>query len=383
MKNTICLLLFSLFSQSIFGQETSSKIEISGYISNMQSTMFQDINSDWLNDNLIHNRLNFFWYPSEKISFSAQVRNRFFWGESVKMTPNYATFFEKDAGFQNLTCNVFSEKSFFLNTSIDRLWAQFSSDNWELKVGRQRINWSKSMVWNPNDIFNNYSFFDFDYPERPGSDAIRLQYCTGRTSSIELVVKTDSTKNVTTAALFAFNTADYDFQFLSGLLNNQDWVLGAGWSGSIKDVAFRGEMTYLQPKQNFSDTTGLFLMSVSLQYSITGANFTLEGLYNQNAGSRIADFNQLYTQTLGVKQLSFSDFSLFASATVQFSPLFSATLSAMYYPDLKGYFVSPSVVYSLSNNLTVSLFVQFFSAEFRASERENIGMAYLRFKYSF
>lgn len=31
------------------------------------------------------------------------------------------------------------------------------------------------MAWNPNDWFNTYNYFDFDYEERPGTDAIRVR----------------------------------------------------------------------------------------------------------------------------------------------------------------------------------------------------------------
>ena len=36
-----------------------------------------------------------------------------------------------------------------------------------------------NLVWNPNDLFNAFSFVDFDYEERPGSDALRIQKYTG------------------------------------------------------------------------------------------------------------------------------------------------------------------------------------------------------------
>ena len=72
---------------------------------------------------------------------------------------------------------------------LDRLYAEYTYKNFEAKVGRQRINWGINMAFNPNDIFNAFSYFDFDYEERPGSDAILLKYYTGIASSIEVAGK--------------------------------------------------------------------------------------------------------------------------------------------------------------------------------------------------
>ena len=76
--------------------------------------------------------------------------------------------------------------SVVFNTTIDRVFLEYNKNDWEVRVGRQRINWGINLAWNPNDVFNAYSFFDFDYEERPGSDAIRIRKYTGIASSVEL-----------------------------------------------------------------------------------------------------------------------------------------------------------------------------------------------------
>ena len=91
-----------------------------------------------------------------------------------------------DQGFVDLSWNILNEQSFFLNTTIDRLWVDLNYGKFQARIGRQRINWGQTLVWNPNDIFNAYSFFDFDYIERPGSDAVRLQYYPGSSSALKL-----------------------------------------------------------------------------------------------------------------------------------------------------------------------------------------------------
>ena len=58
------------------GQEKFNSFEFRGYLSNMQSAMFEDPGKDWIIDGLFHNRLNFYWYGGEHFNASIQFRNR-------------------------------------------------------------------------------------------------------------------------------------------------------------------------------------------------------------------------------------------------------------------------------------------------------------------
>ncbi len=118
----------------------------------------------------------------------------------VRSGPSYAEMTGSDQGWVDMSWNILNEQSFFLNTTVDRLWVDFNYDKFQARIGRQRINWGQTLIWNPNDIFNVYSFFEFDYIERPGSDAIRLQYYPDYSSAIELAVKADYDNRITAAA---------------------------------------------------------------------------------------------------------------------------------------------------------------------------------------
>ncbi len=173
-----------------------------------------------------------------------------------------------DPGFVDMSWNLMNENSFFLNTTVDRLWLDFNFEKFQARIGRQRINWGQTFVWNPNDIFNAYSFFDVDYIERPGSDAIRLQYYPSSSSAIELAAKMDSDNDVTVAGLGRFNKWGYDIQLLAGYSNSSDIVAGAGWSGSIGSLSFRGEGSWFHPLESFSDTSGTTIITAGIDKSI-------------------------------------------------------------------------------------------------------------------
>ena len=100
------------------------------------------------------------------------------------------------------------------NRTIDRASAEYNGGKWDITLGRQRINWGINTVWTPNDIFNTFNYFDFDYEEeRPGSDAARVQYAFTPSSTIELAVSPGKPANQNIGAvMYRFNKWNYDFQ---------------------------------------------------------------------------------------------------------------------------------------------------------------------------
>ena len=237
-------------------------------------------------------------------------------------------------------------------------------------------------MWNPNDVFNAYSYFDFDYVERPGSDAIRLQVYPTFSSTIELVAKIDNEEKLTAAGLYRFNTGGYDVQFLAGYVSGADWVLGTGWSGALGNISFRGEFSWFQPNENFSDTTGTGLFTIGLDRSFLGnGSVQLQAMYC-NKPKDLSDFDSFYSGNLSARDLAFSEFSLFASMSIPITPLFNVGGSFIYYPGLDGFFAGPSLEASLAENIDLSLLWQHFNAEL-INEDLRINLVFLRFKYSF
>ncbi|MCF6239983.1 MAG: hypothetical protein L3J74_01410 [Bacteroidales bacterium] len=398
-RSIILWSILFLVNTYLFSQEELKNWELSGYITNMQTVQFQNIDSNWINDNLIHNRINFTWYPNDKWTFKIAMRNRIFTGESVKLIPGYADLLkDADQGFLNLNRNIIKAQSAVLNTTIDRLLLQYETGKFIATIGRQRINWGKTFVWNPNDLFNAYSFFDFDYPEKPGSDALRLQYYTGIASSVELAANIKTIKNqlgnteenkYTIAALWRFNKWEYDFQILAGYFENKDITLGGAWSGSVKNWDFKGEFSYLYPDENMKDTSGQFIASIYLGYMFPNSlNLQFEFLYIDIPADGITNFYQYYYQPLSVKTLSFTEYNLFSQISYPISPLLNASFASMYYPKIKGYYIGPSVDYSFTDNLYMSMVVQSFSGETPnpvtgIKERNNATFMFLRLKWNF
>jgi hypothetical protein len=371
-----------LYSQDSLKQK---KIVFNGYVKDMQTVIFQDVKGDWITANLIHNRLNCKWLMSQKFTASVELRNRFLYGSILTDFPGYDKTFEADNGIIKLSKNIFEEKSFLLNTAIDRAWLQYSTDKFQLTAGRQRINWGQTFVWNPNDIFNSYSYFDFDYEEKPGSDAVRMQYYSNPTSIFEIAAKVNDKKKTTVAGLYRFNKWNYDFQFIGGIAEETDLVIGTGWSGQLIDGGFRGEATFFYPEKNFSDTTGILIASMGYDYTFKNSLFLqVEALYNGNKDTvNIFSPEQFSTSNINTKNLFLSDYSMFGSITYPFTPLVNGSLSGIINTKNKLYFVIPSINISLKENLELSFIAQLL--QYYGKQTNSFDMYYIfaRLKSSF
>ena len=348
----------------------------------MQSVMFQHVNDPWYLDNLIHNRLQLQWYANDHFTTGLELRNRFFFGRSMEI-PGYKEMYSADQGWVDMSFTLASGTSYILETTLDRVWVDYRAGNFEVRAGRQRINWGKTMVWNPNDIFNAYSFFDFDYVEKPGCDALRLHYYTGASTDVEASIKVNSDKEITAAGILRLNPGTYDLQLFGGILNSEDIVAGTGWSGNIKGAGFSGEVTLFQPKDS-TFGKGDIMFSLSSDYTFRNSlSLQFEFLYS-SVDYHYLSFAEFYYMPLTVKEITFTDINLFAQISYPFTPLFTGTFSTIYYPSIKGFFLGPSLSYSIQDNLELSFILQYFNGEFnKALGRQKLTLGFLRLKWSF
>jgi hypothetical protein len=417
MKRCIARLVVSfLFLFSVFSQENQAEdaFDFSGYISGMPSLYWLGKTTPPGEESplwqlLVHNRLNFEWYPHERFTASVQLRNQLIGGDFVRLG-DYSSGVETENYFLPLTYYQTLGDKFILTIAVDRLWFQYTLDKLEVKIGRQRVNWGQTFVWNPNDLFNSYNYFDFDYPERPGADALRMQYFTSSTSSIDLAAKIDSSGNITGGGLFRFNHWNTDFQILAGYFSqsnqtyvwdpmpgisvyeDNDLVGGVGLSGAIGNVSIRGESSYFYSLKENSDSTNLFLLSLGSDYSFPDQTMLMfEFMYNSNvvlpAGSTFYGF---YSGSQSVKTLTYTKYNFFGQVAYAVSPIINTTLGGMYFFDsnLMGYYIGPGVDLSLGDDLLLSGIFQFFSFKSEnpltgAKEWANNYFAFLRIKWNF
>jgi len=386
MRRCFILLIFgaSFLAQ---GQE---QWMMKGYVKGLSAMQTLGDEGEIALENTLHNRFDVNWYMSDKFTFTVGMRNRIIVGNNVTLIPGYADYIARDNGYIDLSWLWAETDSWIGVTQLDRLMLDFTAGNLQITLGRQRINWGQTFVWNPNDLFNTYSYFDFDYEERPGSDALRIQYYLGMSSKLELSTSLNSDKKLTSVGLYRFNTGGYDLQFLGGIYTETDYVLGGGWSGSIKGGGFSGEITYFHPMDREEDPDSEVTATIHYDYTFRSSlNLQFEALYNgfgqEDLASGIGD---LVFQDLSPKNLFPTQLAFFGSGAYDVTPLFRVMLAGIYGPEGNFYYVGPTLIYSLSNAMELTGVGQYYSSDEVFDENGEAlittGAAlFVRFKWSF
>jgi hypothetical protein len=270
-----------------------------------------------------------------------------------------------------------------IQSVIDRLLLKYSVPKWDITVGRQRINWGMNNIWNPNDIFNAYNFLDFDYEERPGNDAIRVQHYPKLNSSLEFAWKPGKHSDEHIASMmYKFNKAKYDYQVLAGLYNT-DLVIGGGWAGSIGNTGFKGEASYFHPYKNLYDTTGVLSASVMMDYTFKdGWYISGSVLFNSDPTGYFSS-GGIYTTNLTAKSLFPFRYSFYTGVAKSIATVFTLNASVIYSPEKNSLILFPAFAYNASENLDVDLTIQSFFATEGGKYKSQGSAIYLRGKWSF
>lgn len=374
------LLLFTLIT--INAQEKEKTLFLSGYIKNLHEFSFIE-NLDQLQwTTLLHNRLNFKYIPSDEITARLELRNRLFYGDNVKKIFGFTNFISQDNGMVDLSWNVIDDGSLLFNTTIDRALINYTKGDWDITLGRQRVNWGMNLAWNPNDIFNTYNLLDFDYEERPGSDAIRIQYYLGDFSKIEVAAKKGRSKDDhIVAAMYKFNTGSYDIQLITGVYQ-KDWVVGAGWAGNLKNAGFKGEVTYFVPYKRYFNSENVLSTSFSVDYGFKkGLYINGSILYNSTDNEASNNLGTLVYTNLSAKNLMPFEFSGFLQLAKELTPIFKGTFSTIYSPTHHSVIIMPSLGYSIVTNWELDFTGQSF---FQFQDYKTLGNSlFARLRWSF
>ncbi|MDR3250964.1 MAG: hypothetical protein LBT42_04785, partial [Tannerella sp.] len=217
-------------------------------------------------------------------------------------------------------------------------------------------------------------------------DAFRTTYYHSETASSELAVSVNHAGQVTAALQHHWNRNNFDYQLIAGEQNETDLVLGGAWTGDFNGLNFRGEFSYFHPATDMADTSGIIAMSVGADYIFSNSlMLQAEILYN-NVGNTFGGngLMGLYSAPLSSKYLSICEWNMFAQASYPLTPRLNASLSGMYFVDIKSCYAGLSMDYSLAENLDLSAIGQFFAAIGDSALGDmRFGLGFVRLKYSF
>jgi hypothetical protein len=314
-------------------------------------------------------RVNAYAYPAERITFSLQVRNLWIYQKNMQLIREFQNFFTVNSYYFNFKWEWLENDNYYGFSEIDRLYFDWVNDDSEVLLGRQRIAWGTCLVWNPTDLFNPFDILDFDYEERPGTDALHFQYYTGPLSQFNLAATPGRTRyEVIYAGRYATNKWNYDFGLIAGWQRNS-LRLAVNWAGQFLGGGFRGEILFTSPNLIYTTinletlqletielTNPYLTFALSYDYTFPGSFYThTEYLYNGlgttgKAGSR--RFDIVYTG-----ELSPARQSLFQEFAYLLTPLIRTGFFVIFNPNDKSWIAAPSLQYSLATNWEVYLLI--------------------------
>lgn len=393
----INLLLIILFS-SVYISAQSDSYSIGGYAKYLFSTVKYDQSDLRYYDHLIHTRLNTKWFPLSNLTGTLELRFRNYFGTSVEKYPSYSDLIKSYQPLMDFDVFLWNNKSSIGYLEVDRIYFDYYAGSLQTTVGRQRIAWGTSWVWNPLDIFNPKSVLDFDHEALPGVDALRVQYYTGPVSKIELALAPAREKeNSSYALLYSQNAFDYDFNFIAGI-HKQRWIIGAGWSGDILEAGFRGEVTYSEaPEINIgyeniyshygetsitSNNQNILSFVLSGDYTFPNSFYIHTELLYNNIG-KTQNAGLFYNEASQIGLLSPARWSIYQEFSYDITALMRGSVFTILNPNDNSFVLVPSLSYSIITNLDFYLIGLIFDGLNR-TEYGNLGhFLYARLKYSF
>ncbi|MFN1835429.1 hypothetical protein AB2B38_009220 [Balneola sp. MJW-20] len=358
-------------------------LDLKGYVKELAQLSLDNGFSDLQFDNVIHHRLETEWTISGDLQLDVDLRSRLLNGYTVRNTTGLSSLFEADPNLVDLTKVWTGTKESLFYSEIDRFYLSYYNGPIEIYAGRQRINWARSYVWSPNDLFNNYAYLDFDYEERPGVDAVAAIWNLDFASSVEAGVRLG--KNISEmviAGMYRFNIRDYDLQFIAGHYYDKI-ALGFGWAGYIQDAGFKGELSYFHPEEDLMDASGTFTSTLGLDYMFENGLYTqAEVLYNGGYERSREGLSGL-TQPPGADNLFISDTGYFLNFSHSLSPLTGIGFGTLGSFSSSLFIFIPQLSYSLSQDIDLLLLAQLLKGSEFDIEGLNSNLFFFRVKWSY
>ena len=363
---------------------TAQTVDFRGYVKELGSISANNDFGVIHYDNILHHRHETTVDFSSNFTFQVDLRTRLLSGYSVQNTPGYTDYLAEDPGFADMSWVLVDSKNAVLHSTIDRLQLQYYNGPWDITLGRQRLNWSKTNVWNPNDLFNAFAYLDFDYEERPGSDALSVQYSWSYASSVSFGYGFgDSWDESIVAAMYRGNLGDYDVQAIAGSYKD-DWVIGGGWSGYLKDAGFSGEVSYFWKDADDFFGDGTLTASLGGDYMFSNGLFlNAEVLWNGGFESSRNALEKL-VQPPSPSNLFIEKTGYFVNGSFAITPLINGSLGTMgSFTQEPMLILIPQLSFSVTENLDFLVLSQLLKGEMLKAATPTPNLFFFRLKWSY
>ena len=405
------LVLVLLIPELAFGIDITDNLTLRGYVREtpllweLPAYLSTSGNDEQQFTNLLHTRQNLRYYLGNA-TMGVELKTRLFNGDAVQAMRSQTDQLGGNRALFNWEHAFVDENRTLLVSTIDRTWIDLYAGDWQVTIGRQRIAWGSTQVWNPTDIFNPSSPIDFDNEEKPGSDGVRIQRYLGTNSKLEFAFATSSLENereMTVAGRVVINAFDYDWSLLMGSHLDHS-IVGGGFEGDLFGGGFRGEVLYTIQReaevlQVMHSPSYYPLVMPSgyvrrfgnyVRFALDGDytfpnSFYLHGGVRYNKNGATEDAGALLNQYYSFEQQwqSPARWSLFGQIGGNPTALMRTDLMAILNPLDSSWYAGPTITYSVITNLDLTLTGLIFEGDTN-TEFGGQGAIYMgRLKYSF
>lgn len=378
------------------------RITVSGYVKYLQSALLVEsgfggappgvidqLLGGTVFDHLLHHRLNLGVEIHPSLQLQVGWRNRLFFGDQPRLYAlagqDYGNAVDVGANdYLDLSFLPLDRKAWVAHSVLDRLYLEWRGPRDEVRLGRQRINWGLCTIWNPNDLFNAFSFTDFDYEERPGADALRWTHYLGESGRTELVLQPGRSLDASTYAMqYHGSLRGAGYQVLLAWYRGE-LALGGGWEADLWEGAWKLESTAFVPVRDQDTRQPAAAVSTDWTRSWE-SGLLLGGGYLLNTAARIdgnlfADLDE----RLSARNLYPFRHNLFLQGSYPVSPLFSTSLAAVYSPGKdQNLFLAPVLTLSVATDWDLDLTGQVLVEEKAQKWASPVQAFFLRLRWSY
>ena len=259
-----------------------------------------------------------------------------------------------------------------------RAYARLSAGAADLTLGRQRIPLGTGRMWSTLDMLNPVNPLQVERDEYIGVDAALLEYKSGPLSKFSFIYAPDPARMGSRRLVqYRTNVAGTDLSVSLGKYG-EDRIAAIDFATQISDAGLHGEATHVSPENGRA--YGKALLGFDYIFPNT-FGISAEAFYSgQDKAERLARFAR-NPQLMQVQP--FDRFYAGLSLSYEFTPLFKTVTYFLANLAENGRFVSPTLTYSISDNLTVSGGAQFFSGSANSDYGAGKNLLYIQLQWFF
>jgi len=274
------------------------------------------------------------------------------WGGMVADPVVHAGLLRPDATWLDASATITDRSQMNWQHKLYRGWLAYDVGDWSMKAGRQRIAWGSGRIWNPTDRFNPVQPTALEPDQKLGVDAAVLQWNYSDSAALMLVeapARAGYGLEQKTALRWQDTWGEFDVAVMLARIAKES-MIGVDVTGNWADAGVRLE--WMQAK-NARDgvysqlSTGIDYTWMNSWFS-NGLYTAIEYFYNGAAGllPSLDRLNGVSKHVLG------------GQVAYDLTPLWRAEMLVMMDLQHSGWFVAPSLTWSLAEDIDVQGFAQ-------------------------